>query len=412
MVNIHLKTMILMSPPRLVRSIAIWGLLLITANPTACRPQFSSLSANAELPERISDPILESNSVVEKKLLAQQLILKNHLDRESIGTFTKLSRPDRRYLEQLGKKLDTEIVVQQIDKRLLLRLPATHPAGMMDILLLDDEEELVLYLPDKQLRYNLPREQLPDILDGTTPSVSTAFELSTEVAQPLTAFEVNRYRMRKIRATTAQISFRYFPDPTRTNNWPIRLAWRYLSSEDSSPPQNLSLLHLAFPWLQNEEGFGVLESLALSLGPPLGWSVAITNETKPSGVTPKIYTTISEQKHIIAPADNFSPMRPNYRPGRSTHIRLRAGMQLIPEPKLMILRTGPAVSGPLHIRNQSSSAAFIYVDGICVGWVGPHKQMKFKGLPEGFYRIYAASPTALRSWGPFDTYIPGPITLR
>jgi hypothetical protein len=64
------------------------------------------------------------------------------------------------------------------------------------------------------------------------------------------------------------------------------------------------------------------------------------------------------------------------------------------------------------VRNRSGHAAWVYADGVLLGWVAAGKRLALPGLPEGFYRIYARSPSAVRSWGPHDVYVPGPLTLR
>ena len=63
--------------------------------------------------------------------------------------------------------------------------------------------------------------------------------------------------------------------------------------------------------------------------------------------------------------------------------------------------------------NTSTSLAYIHVDGALLGWVAPGGgKMSFKGLPEGFCRVYARSPLGIRTWGPLDMYVPGPLTLK
>ena len=82
----------------------------------------------------------------------------------------------------------------------------------------------------------------------------------------------------------------------------------------------------------------------------------------------------------------------------------------MPAAELAKLRGGKR-GGPLRVANHSGHAAYVVVDGLVIGWVSAGSEHAFGGLAAGFYRVYAVTPTAVRSWGPLDTYVPGPVTL-
>jgi hypothetical protein len=163
--------------------------------------------------------------------------------------------------------------------------------------------------------------------------------------------------------------------------------------------------------LLNERGMLVLESLAFTTGFPISWSLSVTNEGRPGSHPPAIHGQVRDYGHIRVPLDSVALKRRKYTAGRRLFRRSAPGMQLIPAADLKALRASQP-AGPLEVNNRSGFAAKIYVDGIRIGWVGPKKTFSFRGLPAGYYRVYGLSPTAVRSWGPFDIYVPGPITLR
>jgi hypothetical protein len=379
----------------------------VTACPRAAT--FDTTDAATDTRTAAADSFCEGGGTI----FAHGVTLRTRIDTSTIGSFARLTPLEQRRLDGLLRLPDMEYSVLVMGPRLLLDLPASHPAGAMQILLDDDQDRLVVFLPDKRLRAVLDRDRLPDLLDGASlASERSRFEL--EVSPSAVTDEEKRSTRvgTKTRAYEVQVALRYFPEPEKTSSWPLRLGLRLLTPDELMPflfePQ---LLQIALPLLQSDEGLELLDAMARRTGPPLGWSITVANEEKSKGTAPAVRTTVVDRGMVKVPLSTLCTTRPGYGEARPPLREDRTGLQLVSQAKLSRLREG-RTGGPLTVRNRSPYAAQIYVDGVLVGWAASGREVALVGLPEGFYQVYARSPTGLRSWGPFETYVPGPLTLR
>jgi hypothetical protein len=216
----------------------------------------------------------------------------------------------------------------------------------------------------------------------------------------------------KMRAFSSRLRLRYYSEPDRPRSWPVRLTFR-VSVPDDPPlyPFHQPLLHAALPLLQTQRGLLVLESLSYLTGTPLWWSMTVVNEGKPSVAPPTFIAWLRDQGYRRMPFGEISGLGSEIRPKRRLPPPDRSGMQLVKSSDLTALRSTKH-KGSLEIRNHSGFAAYIFADGVPLGWVSPGREHSFSGLPTGYWRIYGVSPSGVRSWGPHDTFIPGALTLR
>ncbi len=282
----------------------------------------------------------------------------------------------------------------------------------LELLLALDQDQLVLFAPPRKLRHAMPLSRLPDLLDGVAPSHRGDFELDQKPA-PDSPRDRLRLGATKHAALEAQLSLRYFPSENKPTNWPIRMALRVESPVRIEPPARIHpLLPLALPLLQSWRGQGVLETITLACGAPSGWSLSVTNENKASRIPLTFVTQITERGYTGIPLARLSSLRPQFQTAPLTTIlSAEPGHQNKYAQNLQGLRDSKKM-GSLTVHNPTKTLVYIYADGVLLGWVGPGGKMSFKNIPEGFFRIFAISPTGLRSWGPLDSYIPGPVTLR
>jgi hypothetical protein len=352
---------------------------------------------------------------------ARRWLLRERLDRTGIDSFARLTRPQRQQLDQLSQRPDQRLELLQLGSRLVVTLPDGHPAGPGELLLSDDRNEALLFVGSPRRRHVWPLERLSDLLDQSTPSTRESLELSTTpitegsaeaepgTHKPPVAERVPGNTRRHLRER-GHIAISYLPEPRRTRGWSLRLELDVLRADEpqGGDPQPVLPLDFGLPLLAGG-GDSALEALLGSGGPVQSWQLSVTNESKPARPV-QLQVSLEPRGWQHVPLGRFCAERSGYRDSPSRRTTDGPGLAVAAEAELAGLRsTKPA--GPLEVYNRSGHAAWVYADGVLLGWVAPGRHLALRGLPEGFYRIYARSPSAVRSWGPFDVYVPGPLTL-
>lgn len=324
--------------------------------------------------------------------------LRRRLSLPQIQSFAKLSLRQQESLAELTKAWHSPINIYSAGQRALIELAADHPAGPVKILLADDHDELTIFTPDGR-QFTEPHYRFADILDCAQDAL-------------LHDAQQRQTHLPRMDATAPhvqlQVEFRYRPQRARPQEFRMQLLGSF------EPVRHLpvgardnSVLHAGLPYLPEHQ----LLQLGRAIGIPARWSSRIINRTLPDTLAANWLNEVDDKRWLPLPARRFARNRPGY---RSTRARFRCasrGNQLIARSHLFWLRRGQ-VSGALEVKNRSGYAAYVYVDGIRMGWVGSGQSFAFTGLPDGYYRIYATSPSGIKSWRPRDTYIPGPFTLH
>jgi len=340
------------------------------------------------------------------------------LESTPILGFARLDDRARRVIQKLIRSSSISTEVRASGGRVLLSLDRRHPAGPAELLLCEDLDQLVVLRPDRRQTHTLPLGRLPDVLDLHESSTRADFDIDDkqtgqEAAEAPTAPRIEHRWPWRTRTHDDTILYRYTPQPGRATSWPIRQPFTVTYLDQPRPFYAIfdqPLLHVALPLLQTPRGVLLLESLAWRTGTPLAWTTTVRNEGKPGGVPPTFHATVDDHGWVRGAPDQLVANRAGYHTVRAL-TGAGEGLQIVPPPSLAGLRQRPS-TGKLSIENRARRAAWIYVDGFLVGWVGPRRQLAVQGLPDGHYRIYAVSPTGVRSWGPMDVYVPGPLTLR
>ncbi len=65
----------------------------------------------------------------------------------------------------------------------------------------------------------------------------------------------------------------------------------------------------------------------------------------------------------------------------------------------------------LVVRNNTRRTAYLYADGVLLGWTGPRQTHTLRTGEPGYYRITARSLFGTTLWGPKDLYVPGEVSL-
>ncbi len=346
------------------------------------------------------------------QIFARHVMLSTTLQRGNATRFARLMPRQQQLLRSLTSRPDWQLTIIEAAGRMLITFPQSHPYAGLELLLAQDQDQLVLFAPARKLRHVMPLSRLPDLLDGVSPSHRGDFELNQK-SVPISPQDRLRLGATKHAALEAQLSLRYFPSVDKPTNWPIRMALRVESPERIAPPALIHpLLPLALPLLQSWRGQGVLETITLACGAPSGWSLSVTNENKSSRIPLTFVTKVMELGYIRIPLARLSMLRPRFQTApQTTILSAEPGHQNDYAQNLPALRDSKK-RGSLTVHNPTKTLVYIYADGVLLGWVRPGGKMSFENIPEGFFRIFAISPTGLRSWGPLDSYIPGPVTLR
>jgi|GEM_PF-6972690 hypothetical protein len=324
--------------------------------------------------------------------------LRHRLGLNDIRSFAKLSLRQQESLTKLTKAWHAPVNIYSAGQRALVELAADHPAGPIKILLTDDHNDITIFTADGR-RFSEPRHRLADLLDCTQSA------LFHDTQQRIVAVKGRRSTSPGL---GFELEFRYRPNRKRPSEWRMQLNAEFhpVPHAPVGPIDN-SVLHTALPFLPQHQ----LTTLGNTLGAPKYWSSQIVNRSLPSKLAANWLSRVEDMRWLPLPARRFARTRPGY---RATNARFRCsarGKQLIAASQLFWLRRG-TVGGTLQMKNRSKFAAYVYVDGIRIGFIGSRSDFTFTGLPDGYYRIYATTPSGLKSWGPRDTYIPGPLTLH
>jgi len=334
----------------------------------------------------------------------------------AIGSFARLTPDQRRHLDSLIDRSTIPIEISAAQGRVLVTLPYQHPGGPVELLLAEDMDRIFVFHPQRKLSHDVPLDRLPDLLDGHEASVRSDFVAEIEAPPP------QQRPPTRTALLGATISLRYNPRPGHPLSWPIQQRVTLVFPDTPRPFYSVfqqPLLSICLPLLQSslalellqaQRGALVLESLAWNLAaPPQSWTTTLSNEGNPGGAAPTFHSKVVARGWVPVPPDRLSTSRHGYRNGRRWV--QAAGIQLVPPTQLAGLRA-TRTTGALTISNRGRYLAQIYADGALLGWVTPGKTFAFRGLPDGYYRLYAVSPTGVRYWGPHDQYVPGPWTLR
>ena len=333
------------------------------------------------------------------------------------GSFARLTKPQEEVLERLIRRSEIRHNIRIADGRILMTMPRTLAPPRtrpLELLLAEDLDRLVIFSPQRKLRFTLPLQRLPDVLDGVAESRRKEINVTLDVASGGGVKELPVPSGIKAATFSARLTLNYFPNRKIHKPDPVE---QVLSVSLQDGPRRLPsyppTLLLALPLLQSPEGQPALVSLAFAMGrPPLSWAITTTNQARASDAPATVITRVFDQGHIRVPRCELAETRKDYRDARTLLRPQGSGRQRF-EPKDLVGLRSSKPAGTLDVHNKSLSVAYVHVDGALLGWVAPNGgKMSFKGLPAGFYRVYARSPLGIRTWGPLEIYVPGPLTLR
>ncbi|MBK6849723.1 MAG: hypothetical protein IPG96_20030 [Proteobacteria bacterium] len=375
---------------------------------------------------------------------AEHFLLRQRLDLPAIDGFARLAPAQGAVLERLQQASVLELHVYALGDRALMVLPRAHPAGELALLWHSDHDRLTVRAPDGWT-HQLEREQLADVLDRAAPAERT---LEPPVLEPMVAAQAATPAVRgPLRRGAWRLRARasYRPLDLQASPWAIRLKLDLQTSPlglEGGPTAPL-LFALALPLCTGRDGLLALEALAEQVaGTPVSWRLTVVNESLPGGRAPVWRTEVVDLGAAPLPERRFGLARVSRRHGAALRVSHQlpaptvAGLQVVAPAQLAALRapSAPAATGALAgasaggaktatgtaaegrpaallLHNQSATAALIYVDGVLLGWVAAGQSFAFAGLRPGFYRVFATTPTGVRSWGPEDLYLPGAWTL-
>jgi hypothetical protein len=403
----------------LTARIALLVLVALLPLAPACREVLSRVDRSQQRGPTEPKPAPAARRGPSAVVNARHWTVSYRLDPSAIGSFAVLKTRERQNLEHLINRSWVEWQVFSLDGRLLVRPPRNHPLGTVELLLAEDLERLIVFSPQRRRRFSTELERFPDLLDGVPASARVDFGVDRELdhrGSPTTPADYAGLERRvRVRSHRTAITLRYRPQARRPRAWPLRLELRLVFPDEPLPwPGQRPLLHIALPLLQNPRGRLVLEGLACGTGTPVAWSSTLQNEGKPSKVAPTLHARVRDNGYSRLRPELFEEERPGYRSVRATPGGREPGAQLVPSGRLAPLRREKPPEGGkgLVVDNRAAHAAYVYVDGLLLGWVGPRRSMTFTGLPAGYYRVFCVTPTTVRSWGPRDLYVPGPVVLR
>lgn len=332
------------------------------------------------------------------------------------ASYARLSRSQQKALDRLIRRSEVRHTLKVADGRVLVTMPRTLSPPRtrpLELLLAEDLDRLVLFSPQRKLRFALPLSRLPDVLDGTARSRRAGFELILDAPSAGAAVKLPVPAGLATSTLTARVSLSYFPDRKAHRPVPMVQTISVALPDDASRlPWYPPTLLLALPLLQSPAGLPALESLAFAMGrPPLSWSITTADQSRPREAQPTVVTQVFDQGYVRVPRCELAQHRKDYRDARTLLHPPAQGLQRFKATDLAGLR-GTRAAGPLQVTNHSASTAYVYVDGALLGWVAPGAKTSFTSLPAGYYRLYARSPLGVRAWGPRDVHVPGPLTLE
>jgi len=121
----------------------------------------------------------------------------------------------------------------------------------------------------------------------------------------------------------------------------------------------------------------------------------------------------SRKRRHVAPRLLRLPPAPGYRRmfGPLTYARGRQ-LQRRPVLKSYKRRKGDPRHPTLVVQNTTPRTAYVYADGVLLGWTGPRQTHTLRTGESGYHRVTVRSLFGTALWGPRDLYVPGEIRLR
>lgn len=297
-----------------------------------------------------------------------------------------------------------------MEGRVLLRLSPHHPLAGAELLLAEDLDRLFVFDPRTRLRFVLPLDRLHSVLDGYAGGQCVDFEGQT----PRPEGTVRAGHQKAVRVT-ATLSHRYLPEAGRPGAWTLRHRISIDGLDGPRPPFSpfpQPLLHVALPTFQTPEGRLALQTLGFHSGEPAAWSTTVIREGGSERISPTFRATVERGGRVRLPVQRMLAERAGFRDAKTLLPAPSArGLQRVKAASLAGLRSSKG-TGSVTVRNRSRYSALVFLDAVLLGWVAPRGELTFEGVPVGYYRLYAVSPTGTRQWGPSDSYVPGPWTLR
>lgn len=395
---------------------ALIVLLLLAVTVGACRRP-RSRQRSAPLRKKTAPRVADAAYQSDKPLLAHAYVLHQRWAPKQPSAFARLDRAEAQAYERLRPSSVLRIRVFALTDRLLVLLPSTHPAASLQLLLAEDHPfatGLTVFAPDKW-SYRLPRSALPDVLDRAAPSQRELGDDAPRQAVDVPPSLLQSDHRSLLSAFRVAVPLRYRSAAAR-QDWSVRAQLTVVVPAQPTPlrwpqrPTQQPLLSLALPLAQLAAGAGLMETLGLTWGEPLAWQLEVDNETKSSGAAPRFDVRVEDRGWVSLPREHFATKRRGFRQGGRLPPPDSDGRQIIDRARLSALRRGES-GGSLRVRNSSPVAAFVHIDGLRAGWVAAGHELTFEGLNRGYYRVYAHSPSGVRSWGPRDLYLPGELLL-
>ncbi len=120
----------------------------------------------------------------------------------------------------------------------------------------------------------------------------------------------------------------------------------------------------------------------------------------------------SRKRRHVAPRLLRLPPGPGYRRmfGPLTYAKGRQ-LQRRPMKKPYKRRKGDPREPSLVIQNTTTRTAYIYADGVLLGWTGPRQTHSLRTGETGYFRVTARSLFGTALWGPKDLDVPGEVRL-
>lgn len=338
---------------------------------------------------------------------ATAFTLSTTLSLPQAATFARLNRLQTQALAALVARSTLRTRVFAADGRLLIVPPQSHPAAGLRLLFDGAADRLDVRLPEGRI-VRLPAAALVDVLDRALPSRRGLGEDPMHGALPRLQVEAL--------TTTPTLRERWRVDtPLRYQRRDLGTLWSLklgvvLEARSHAPEMDghiSPLCPLIFKLALGADD--VLAGVRLCPVEALGWRLELDNSDRESVASPRFETRV--EAHGWGSVDK----KLGHLDGRVQRAwRLpgpdKSGAQTIPPKQLKGLRA-PGPHGALAVDNRSGVAALIYLDGALLGWVASGRQMRFTGLPHGFFRVFATAPSGVRAWGPKELYLPGMLTL-
>lgn len=339
---------------------------------------------------------------LDSSIWVRELRIRQRLAMPQIGSFAQLTPAQRQRLQTLQHRSAHTVKALVAADRMLLTFSPRHPAADTEILICEDRDRIYAFDTKRRVVARLPRSALPDLLDLSSQSSRHDHEAAfAPDQQPATEHATADEHF------NAQIGFEYQIERRgRSQRWKIQLELTADQERHAAGVvENFAVHHIALPLLQDDLGLGVLAALAEQLPQLKRWQLRLRNAAYDGPPVIRQAVVIYDQPGRV-PLRRLSTHRTGFRRSTALFRARRNGAQTTPPESLGGLRLGDQ-NGELKVANSGAHAVWVYVDGAELGWVAPAEEFTFSGLSAGFYRVYAVSPSGVRSVGPADIYLPG-----